>query len=307
MLQIWIKRFRVLWHLKVRRQYAALICQIGPWSSRRSKSFTRRRRYAFRTLTGVQAPSDGATVTKFLDGTVINATAGCNHQRASFTWHICKRLHYTTWIWILVFVRFLKKDAYVIFLLGVTKVMSRFTTWMRTFLSVGDLSISADRLSEKKSPNDFALWKASKPGEPSWDSPWGKVRFDFTAAQQGSREVIYPFTSCERGFRGGRAGTSNVPPWPAPSWASPWTSTVGGLICDSPTTTTSWLSLRYPWKQFDQLWTSWFNRGVLDLSSGFWSSGVLRERPLGQILPAHGTPDDRRLQNVQVSEEFHHH
>uniref|UniRef100_A0A669DTP2 Cysteine--tRNA ligase, cytoplasmic n=1 Tax=Oreochromis niloticus TaxID=8128 RepID=A0A669DTP2_ORENI len=40
----------------------------------------------------------------------------------------------------------------------------------------GDLSISAERLSEKKSPNDFALWKASKPGEPSWDSPWGKGR-----------------------------------------------------------------------------------------------------------------------------------
>ncbi|XP_026233657.1 cysteine--tRNA ligase, cytoplasmic isoform X3 [Anabas testudineus] len=40
----------------------------------------------------------------------------------------------------------------------------------------GDLSISADRLSEKKSQNDFALWKTSKPGEPSWDSPWGKGR-----------------------------------------------------------------------------------------------------------------------------------
>ncbi|KAJ8252593.1 hypothetical protein COCON_G00219050 [Conger conger] len=40
----------------------------------------------------------------------------------------------------------------------------------------GDLSISADRLREKKSQNDFALWKASKPGEPSWDSPWGKGR-----------------------------------------------------------------------------------------------------------------------------------
>ncbi|XP_068438089.1 cysteine--tRNA ligase, cytoplasmic isoform X2 [Clinocottus analis] len=40
----------------------------------------------------------------------------------------------------------------------------------------GDLSVSADRLSEKKSPNDFALWKASKPGEPSWDAPWGKGR-----------------------------------------------------------------------------------------------------------------------------------
>jgi cysteinyl-tRNA synthetase len=28
----------------------------------------------------------------------------------------------------------------------------------------------------KKSPLDFALWKASKPGEPSWASPWGPGR-----------------------------------------------------------------------------------------------------------------------------------
>lgn len=28
----------------------------------------------------------------------------------------------------------------------------------------------------KRDPLDFALWKASKPGEPSWDSPWGKGR-----------------------------------------------------------------------------------------------------------------------------------
>jgi len=28
----------------------------------------------------------------------------------------------------------------------------------------------------KKSPLDFALWKASKPGEPSWESPWGPGR-----------------------------------------------------------------------------------------------------------------------------------
>jgi cysteinyl-tRNA synthetase len=28
----------------------------------------------------------------------------------------------------------------------------------------------------KQDPLDFALWKASKPGEPSWDSPWGKGR-----------------------------------------------------------------------------------------------------------------------------------
>ncbi len=28
----------------------------------------------------------------------------------------------------------------------------------------------------KENPMDFVLWKASKPGEPSWDSPWGRGR-----------------------------------------------------------------------------------------------------------------------------------
>ena len=28
----------------------------------------------------------------------------------------------------------------------------------------------------KRSPLDFALWKSSKPGEPTWDSPWGPGR-----------------------------------------------------------------------------------------------------------------------------------
>jgi cysteinyl-tRNA synthetase len=28
----------------------------------------------------------------------------------------------------------------------------------------------------KKNPLDFALWKAAKPGEPSWESPWGPGR-----------------------------------------------------------------------------------------------------------------------------------
>jgi len=28
----------------------------------------------------------------------------------------------------------------------------------------------------KEDPGDFALWKSAKPGEPAWDSPWGKGR-----------------------------------------------------------------------------------------------------------------------------------
>lgn len=36
----------------------------------------------------------------------------------------------------------------------------------------GALSVGAGR----RSTADFALWKASKPGEPSWESPWGPGR-----------------------------------------------------------------------------------------------------------------------------------
>lgn len=39
----------------------------------------------------------------------------------------------------------------------------------------GDLT-SSDVQTEKKSPNDFALWKSSKSGEPWWTSPWGNGR-----------------------------------------------------------------------------------------------------------------------------------
>ncbi len=57
---------------------------------------------------------------------------------------------------------------------------------VRKFSSYGKLSgQSADQMKEavriekdsrKKDPLDFALWKASKEGEPGWDSPWGKGR-----------------------------------------------------------------------------------------------------------------------------------
>lgn len=36
--------------------------------------------------------------------------------------------------------------------------------------------VRIDILESKRDPLDFALWKPAKPGEPSWDSPWGKGR-----------------------------------------------------------------------------------------------------------------------------------
>jgi cysteinyl-tRNA synthetase len=42
-----------------------------------------------------------------------------------------------------------------------------------------DEAVSGTRVTgseEKEDEGDFALWKTAKPGEPSWDSPWGKGR-----------------------------------------------------------------------------------------------------------------------------------
>jgi len=57
---------------------------------------------------------------------------------------------------------------------------------VRTFPTYGQLSgMDVTKLEEgarisvderKRAPADFALWKSAKPGEPSWDSPWGKGR-----------------------------------------------------------------------------------------------------------------------------------
>ncbi len=43
---------------------------------------------------------------------------------------------------------------------------------------IDDLQVGAriDVDSAKRDPLDFVLWKAAKPGEPKWDSPWGEGR-----------------------------------------------------------------------------------------------------------------------------------
>ena len=38
------------------------------------------------------------------------------------------------------------------------------------------ISKASDYEEKKEDPLDFALWKASKPGEPFWESPWGRGR-----------------------------------------------------------------------------------------------------------------------------------
>lgn len=92
-----------------------------------------------------------------------------------------------------------------------------------------------DFLAEKKKPYDFALWKASKPGEPYWESPWGKGRpgwhiecsvmssrylgdrFDIHG---GGTDLIFPHHENERAQSEARYGKD--------SWVSIWMHT--GLL-----------------------------------------------------------------------------
>ncbi|KAL0956831.1 hypothetical protein HGRIS_002942 [Hohenbuehelia grisea] len=48
------------------------------------------------------------------------------------------------------------------------------STGNRELLEEGEGALTSQ--TGRRSASDFALWKASKPGEPSWDSPWGQGR-----------------------------------------------------------------------------------------------------------------------------------
>lgn len=45
-----------------------------------------------------------------------------------------------------------------------------------SLLQEGEGILTTNNDKEKRSPSDFALWKASKPLEPFWESPFGKGR-----------------------------------------------------------------------------------------------------------------------------------
>lgn len=80
----------------------------------------------------------------------------------------------------------------------------------------------------KKNPGDFALWKGAKPGEPSWESPWGLGRpgwhiecsamsihylgnnFDFHG---GGSDLIFPHHENEIAQTEGTTGTKFVNYW----------------------------------------------------------------------------------------------
>lgn len=57
-----------------------------------------------------------------------------------------------------------------------TKMFSEYGKLSHMPLEDLEAGARIDISEQKKDPMDFALWKASKPGEPFWESPWGKGR-----------------------------------------------------------------------------------------------------------------------------------
>jgi cysteinyl-tRNA synthetase len=81
---------------------------------------------------------------------------------------------------------------------------------------------------QKENPMDFALWKAAKPGEPSWESPWGPGRpgwhiecsamsssllGDTFDIHGGGRDLIFPHHENEIAQSEGASGKPFVKYW----------------------------------------------------------------------------------------------
>jgi L-cysteine:1D-myo-inositol 2-amino-2-deoxy-alpha-D-glucopyranoside ligase len=80
----------------------------------------------------------------------------------------------------------------------------------------------------KRDPLDFVLWQPSHPGEPSWESPWGRgrpgwhVECSALALRElgttidlhgGGADLIYPHHECERAQSEGATGEPFVRHW----------------------------------------------------------------------------------------------
>lgn len=95
---------------------------------------------------------------------------------------------------------------------------------------IEDLAVGArvEVQESKRDPLDFALWKAAKPGEPKWESPWGEGRpgwhiecsvmstallGDTLDIHGGGRDLIFPHHENERAQSEGATGQTFVKHW----------------------------------------------------------------------------------------------
>ncbi|MEI6157130.1 MAG: cysteine--tRNA ligase [Atribacterota bacterium] len=81
---------------------------------------------------------------------------------------------------IITLIRQLEQNEFTYLLEGdVLFDVTRFPEYGKLSRKCGDELMEGARVEaryQKKSPADFVLWKSAKPGEPFWESPWGKGR-----------------------------------------------------------------------------------------------------------------------------------
>ena len=62
------------------------------------------------------------------------------------------------------------------FIINICKIFHKGNIIALIFKKSSNHGARVDVNDKKENPLDFALWKAAKPDEPSWKSPWGQGR-----------------------------------------------------------------------------------------------------------------------------------
>lgn len=141
---------------------------------------------------------------------------------------------------------------------------------------------------------------------------WTVVGF---SVGQGRPAVTWPMRQCWRAIGEGLCSWGGFQG--RPGWHIECSAMAGSILGQSMDIHGGGFDLRFPHHD-NELAQSEVSRGerVGERPEGgerecltrcLCNSGLLWERLLGALLPAHWTPDHRRLQDVQISEELHHH
>ncbi len=119
----------------------------------------------------------------------------------------------------------------------------------------------------RRSASDFALWKASKPGEPSWPSPWGPGR---------------------------------------PGWHIECSVMASAIFGDNMDIHSGGIDLAFPHHDNEIAQSEVSFHYAFDKQIMHRHLGTLQLRLLGQLLPSYRSPSHRRIKNEQVPQKFHH-
>ena len=130
----------------------------------------------------------------------------------------------------------------------------------------------APRAVGQRSKSDFALWKRSKPGEPSWPSPWGAGR---------------------------------------PGWHIECSVMASAVFGENMDIHSGGIDLAFPhhdneMAQSEVSTSSYPNRRAAIHSSQFIGLGISQMPAMGKLLPAHWSFAYRRPKDEQIVEKLHH-